>query len=148
MSPREGPKFVVCVDGSEASDIAYNRAISMVDGRQLILIHVIETPSSSILDPFHDKMDYLMNMKNRSTAKEIHEKYDKKCKEVKGLSYKILVLEGADPRETICKYVHDLLKVDLLIVGSRGYGKIEGVLLGSVSRYLLHYAGVPVMVAR
>lgn len=38
--------------------------------------------------------------------------------------------------------------VDLLVVGSRGYGPIKRVLLGSVSREVLHKAHCPVLVAK
>ncbi|HEU5105583.1 MAG TPA: universal stress protein [Solirubrobacterales bacterium] len=38
--------------------------------------------------------------------------------------------------------------VDLLVVGSRGYGPIARVLLGSVSRQVVHKAPCPVLVAR
>jgi nucleotide-binding universal stress UspA family protein len=36
--------------------------------------------------------------------------------------------------------------VDLLVTGSRGYGAIRGVVLGSVSRYLVDHAACPVVV--
>lgn len=38
--------------------------------------------------------------------------------------------------------------VDLLVVGSRGYGPVMRVLLGSVSRQVLHKARCPVLVAK
>jgi nucleotide-binding universal stress UspA family protein len=37
-------------------------------------------------------------------------------------------------------------EVDLLVTGSRGYGPARGVLLGSVSRYLIDHAPCPVIV--
>jgi nucleotide-binding universal stress UspA family protein len=36
--------------------------------------------------------------------------------------------------------------VDLLVAGSRAYGAIKGVVLGSVSRYLVDHAHCPVLV--
>jgi nucleotide-binding universal stress UspA family protein len=37
-------------------------------------------------------------------------------------------------------------QLDLLVLGSRGYGPVKSVLLGSVSSYVLRHAGCPVLV--
>ena len=39
-------------------------------------------------------------------------------------------------------------KADVLVVGARGHGSIEGFILGSVSRAVVHGAHLPVLVAR
>ena len=39
-------------------------------------------------------------------------------------------------------------KADMLVVGARGHGSIEGFILGSVSRAVVHGAHLPVLVAR
>jgi nucleotide-binding universal stress UspA family protein len=37
---------------------------------------------------------------------------------------------------------------DMLILGSRGLGSVERLMLGSVSDYVLHHCGSPVLVVR
>jgi nucleotide-binding universal stress UspA family protein len=47
------------------------------------------------------------------------------------------------PREELARFATE---VDLLVVGSRGYGPIGRLLHGSVSRYLLRHASCPLLV--
>ncbi|KAF9957959.1 hypothetical protein BGZ70_009359, partial [Mortierella alpina] len=44
--------------------------------------------------------------------------------------------------------IDDLEDLSTVIVGSRGRGAIKGLLLGSISNYLVHNSSVPVMVVR
>jgi nucleotide-binding universal stress UspA family protein len=53
------------------------------------------------------------------------------------------VLEGS-PAETISEAAEGV--IDLLVMGSRGYGPIRRAVLGSVSERLVHAAAVPVLV--
>jgi nucleotide-binding universal stress UspA family protein len=52
-----------------------------------------------------------------------------------------------DAATEILAYLHDH-PVDLIISGSRGLSAVRSWLLGSVSRKLLHYAGISVLVVR
>jgi nucleotide-binding universal stress UspA family protein len=56
-------------------------------------------------------------------------------------------LASGDPVEEIVRYA-DLIEADHIVVGSRGHGAVSSVLLGSVSRGVLHRAHCPVIVVR
>ncbi|CAH8361935.1 unnamed protein product [Eruca vesicaria subsp. sativa] len=57
-----------------------------------------------------------------------------------------LVLEG-DAKDMICQAVEQM-HVDLLVVGSRGLGKIKRAFLGSVSDYCAQHASCPILIVR
>ncbi|XWS66522.1 hypothetical protein CRYUN_Cryun05aG0206800 [Craigia yunnanensis] len=57
-----------------------------------------------------------------------------------------LILEG-DPRDMICE-ISEQMNIDLLIVGSRGPGKIQRAFLGSVSDYCAHYAKCSTLIVK
>lgn len=58
-----------------------------------------------------------------------------------------LVLDYGDPTETILA-VAARRKVDLIVIGSRGLGRLKALLLGSVSQKVAAHAPCPVLVAR
>lgn len=58
-----------------------------------------------------------------------------------------IVLQRGDAATKILEYI-DENKIDLVITGSRGLGKIQGWFLGSVSRKLAHYAKCSVLIVK
>ena len=54
-------------------------------------------------------------------------------------------VKGGQPARTIVKFGEEH-KADLIIVGSRGQGDMQGFLLGSVSHKVTSLAATPVMV--
>ncbi|GJN23302.1 hypothetical protein PR202_gb10938 [Eleusine coracana subsp. coracana] len=58
----------------------------------------------------------------------------------------VAVVEG-DAKEAICQAVEQI-HAGLLVLGSRGLGKIKRAFLGSVSDYLTHHATCPVLVVK
>ncbi|KAJ8528917.1 hypothetical protein K7X08_030657 [Anisodus acutangulus] len=66
--------------------------------------------------------------------------------EQKMVKAETLILEG-DPKDKICQAA-DELHIDLLIVGSRGLGKIKRAFLGSVSDYCAHHVHCPILIVK
>ncbi|KAL3532212.1 hypothetical protein ACH5RR_005733 [Cinchona calisaya] len=67
------------------------------------------------------------------------------CKDKK-IKAETLILYG-DPKDRICEAAEEL-HVDLLVVGSRGLGKIKRAFLGSVSDYCAHHAHCPILIVK
>ena len=55
------------------------------------------------------------------------------------------LVETGEPGALLCRLAIDL-KVDVVVVGSRGRGVVKRALLGSVSTYVTHHAVCPVLV--
>jgi nucleotide-binding universal stress UspA family protein len=56
------------------------------------------------------------------------------------------LLEG--PAADAVLSVAGVRKADLIVLGTRGMGSLKGVIFGSVSNKVMHYAPCPVMVVR
>jgi nucleotide-binding universal stress UspA family protein len=56
-------------------------------------------------------------------------------------------VRAGTPADEIIRAANEL-NVDLIVVGGRGKGAVEAILLGSVSYRVLHHAPCPVLVTR
>lgn len=80
---------------------------------------------------------------DRQLEAELADEVRRDVSDVGGDDVEVRVLSGF-AAHVLVDAAHD--GIDLLVMGSRGYGAVRGVLLGSVSRHLVDHAPCPVLV--
>lgn len=132
-------KILVCYDGSENAQDALNRTVEMFRALrpEVILLTVVDVP----LDASIDSEDVFHKWKEQR-----HDTLQNAAKDVvaHGLDVDAILAIG-DPREMILETVKEK-NPDILVLGKRGGGGLTGMVLGSVSAYLVRHAKCPVLV--
>jgi nucleotide-binding universal stress UspA family protein len=84
--------------------------------------------------------------KSVEKAKKILLNFSKKCEEI-GIVSTIFLIHMEDPRAVLCELA-EKNHIDMIVVGSRGLGKVSKLLLGSVSSYCIQYATCNVLIVK
>lgn len=133
-------RILVGVDGSDGSRRALRWAIGEAAARYGTVQPVIMWQSPYDMGETYVPVD---EAKFVDAAKErLMEAVAEVASEDPAVEIDPLVLEG-DPAQILCERSSD---VDLLVVGSRGYGDFAGLLLGSVSSKCAHHSRCPVVI--
>lgn len=135
--------ILTAVDGSSHGDKALEYAGKLTEchGSELFLVHAF--PHTADLRGYSDY--------SRLIARRVKEGQvilDAARKILGDTPYKIQeeLLEG--PAADAIISVAKARKADLIVMGTRGHGSLKGVLFGSVSNKVSHYAPCTVMVVR
>lgn len=134
-------RVLVGVDGSEAAEGALRWALdeARCHGAKLDIVLVAEPVVPSGM-PYPTRRDDAFEDAESELARIVED--------VVGEESQVPVetrVAAGDPRQVLRELSTD---VDLLVVGSRGHGAVAGLLLGSVSQYLVTHAECPVTVVR
>jgi nucleotide-binding universal stress UspA family protein len=133
-------KILIGFDGSEGSEQALNRAIMLIDEfGELILLAVVPRPSKK---SFIDE-DIYKSLKTKAKAliDDVIIDLGKQDFIITGL------IEEGDPSDRIID-VANKLKVDLIVLGSKGTSELGQNTIGSVANKVVQFAAKPVMVVR
>jgi len=133
-------KILVGIDGSEGSENALNKAMSLIsEFGELILIAVVPSPSDKT---FVDDEIY-KKLKNKADhmIKDIIEDIGVHDYTVTGM------VEAGDAAVKIIDIANNL-NVDLIMLGSKGLSELEQYPLGSIANKVVQYAHKPVMIVR
>ncbi len=149
-------KILVALDGSVASDQALAKAIALAKPTQghLTVVTAIEPLPSympAVIMPTGDWLT-LDNLPDSEFAKRVLQAGQETLARAERTCAEHQVpcqtrLEIGAPREVICSVAKEE-QPDILVVGSRGLGSLERLVLGSVSDYVVHHAPCPVLVVR
>ena len=134
-------KIVLAVDGSEYSHRASMYAKSLAERYEadLFLIHVFSHTSDLLGYQDFEKL----YSKRKSAGQAILDDAQKLLGSSTIKVHKELI-EGSEAEAILT--VTKKNQADLIVMGTRGFGAVKGLLIGSVSRKVIHLSACPVMV--
>lgn len=150
-------KILVCVDGSEQSMNAVQKALDIVSDcktGEVSFIHVLEDIKKSYwlamgegYSPSREEMSHLVDLENQKRQeKDTMLKEAARPFEDLGITVERLIRMG-HPAHTITT-VADQGNFDMIIIGSRGLGGFRKMLLGSVSNAVIQETKRSVLVVK
>ena len=129
--------ILVAVDGSNSSTRALETAAELAagSGGKLHILHVVREMQVPLTPGLMDAYEKLESHRHDllTSAGEQLINQAKRSVESKGVDAVETDIGSGDPASAIVDYAARN-KADLIVVGSRGHGQVEGMLLGSVSR--------------
>jgi nucleotide-binding universal stress UspA family protein len=142
-------KILVPSDGSEAALQAakYAKALAEKFGSEVTLVHVVQNyyslPAFSLADTVTIPVSVLQDLE--STGKVILNKTEDIFQDFTGkLSSR---LEFGPPGKQIID-IAVKERFELIVMGRRGLSGVTGMLLGSVSNHIVHYAPCPTLIVK
>ncbi len=135
-------KILIPVDGSDSSERALGKAIELANAlkAKLIFLYVANVNqlavnsclSAELLEAMNKAGDVILTHAEESSSNGIETER---------------IMETGSPAPVIIDVAEEH-GVDLIVMGSRGLGLVKGVLLGSVSQYVVENAKCAVMVVK
>jgi nucleotide-binding universal stress UspA family protein len=142
-------KIIWATDDSKESGEALNyaRFLAQKFDSEIIGVHVIEMPEKLLYEYFSDPESELHKWMVKT--EEYHKGKlaliaDELTKQ--GLNFQGMVLEGEPNKEIVAFARRE--KADLIVMGKRGLGLIDRILIGSTTLRVLRGSGVPVLAVK
>ena len=133
--------IILAFDGSEYSNRALQYAKTLAEsfGATLWLVHIF--PRTSDLLGYEDYEKFYSKRKagGQILLDDAHQQLGNT-----GLDLREELIEGPEAESIL--NVAQSRQADLIVMGTRGHGTLKGLLVGSVSRKVIHHSTCPVMV--
>jgi nucleotide-binding universal stress UspA family protein len=146
-------KILVATDGSEHAALAVRAAcdLSLRAGAQLHVVHVWQEPRLAMTLPAGATGEYSRARERwkREAQNLLDEQADRVRDRVRGTGATVAGahLRKGRPAEEVVGRAEEL-GADLVVVGSRGLGRVERLTTGSVSEGIVHLSSRPTLVVR
>ena len=138
-------RFLVPIDGSDHSIHAVKTSITLIHNLKasvsVTLLHVNHTP------PMMDNYDVTIDIEDE-VEREGHEGVHSVAEKLRdaGIRCEVITRKG-DPAHQICEIANNG-HYDMVIMGSRGLGRVSELVLGSVSRHVVQHVNCPVIITK
>ena len=135
--------ILVAYDGSEQSQRALQKAIEVAQCSQarLQILYAYDKIPPYLGEP---NLQHLIDRSVEKAQPAMVQAVE--ILKATGLEFSTNILEG--PAAEAILRVAQLEGCDLIVMGSRGLGMVQGLLLGSVSYRVLHHATIPVLIVQ
>ena len=140
-------KILLATDGSEEAQLAATTAADLAEKTNSELHLITVGPDYPLYElPEHPAEFEDVLRENRREAKEILEQQAKRIEESGGTVKETHLREGRADEEIV--EVAEEIDAGLIVMGSRGHGRLKRALLGSVSDAVVRHAHCPVTIVR
>lgn len=138
-------KIIIAVDGSKASEKAFNKSVEMAKANDatLILAHIVDTRTFATAEAY----DKSLSERAQKYAEDLLNEYVENAKEA-GVKNVELVIKYGSPKVAIAKEIAPENDADLIVVGATGLNAVERFLIGSVSESVARYSKCDVLIIR
>eukprot|EP01114_Cavostelium_apophysatum_P002036 TRINITY_DN1177_c0_g1_i1.p1 TRINITY_DN1177_c0_g1~~TRINITY_DN1177_c0_g1_i1.p1 ORF type:complete len:196 (-),score=28.85 TRINITY_DN1177_c0_g1_i1:55-642(-) len=140
--------YLVALDGSENSKSAFYATITMMNHEKdkLYLLAIVENYTNLGVTDFTAVMLPDLHERAQKEAVVTLRKYSQACRAAK--IFPILLTGGSSHvGELICQTA-EKRGIDFIVLGRRGLGKLERLLVGSTSKYCVEHAKCSVIVIK
>ncbi|XP_045164882.2 universal stress protein Slr1101-like isoform X1 [Mercenaria mercenaria] len=146
----EGQRVVlIALDGSETADNAFNWYLKEMRQPNDYVYGIIVPEFSfsgvsaiKLVGPLADVNALSAEFQNQyQVVEQLCANYTAKLRSA-GVKGQVDSMSGDKPGPTICEQAGKL-KASCIVMGTRGHSGLKKLILGSVSNYVLHHAGVP-----
>ncbi|KAI3715609.1 hypothetical protein L6452_22595 [Arctium lappa] len=155
MAANKQRKILVAVDEGEESKYALSWCLKNVvaeNGEDTIVLLYVKPPQTvyTALDGtgylFSPDVIETIDKYRHDVAETVIEKAKKLCRDLQNVKVETRV-ELGDPRDKICEAA-EKMAVDMVVLGSHGYGLVKRAFLGSVSNHCAQNIKRPVLIVK